>query len=107
FYPMNKLRNVGANWFMNPFETRRDLMKSHAITGRKYAGKVRQLVTGSTGLDSHEWGVTLFSHDLFQIKSIVYEMRFDEVSAVYAEFGDFYIGIQLGLSELLQRLQLS
>lgn len=107
FYPMNKLRNVGANWFMNSFETRRELMKSHAITGRKYAGKVRQLVTGSTGLDSHEWGVTLFAHDLFQIKSIVYEMRFDEVSAVYAEFGDFYIGIQMGVGELLEQLNLS
>lgn len=107
FYPMNKLRNVGANWYSTPFEQRRELMKGHARTGRTYAGKVRQLITGSTGLDSHEWGVTLFAHDLFQIKSIVYEMRFDEVSAVYAEFGDFYIGIQLGVSELLERLNLS
>ena len=107
FYPMNKLRNVGANWWMLDFEKRRELMGSHARTGRKYAGKVRQLVTGSTGLDTHEWSVTLFAHDLFQIKSIVYEMRFDEVSAVYAEFGDFYIGIQLGLSDLLKRLQLT
>ena len=107
FYPMNKMRIVGANWYSNDFDTRRELMKSHAKTGRTYAGKIRQLITGSTGLDTHEWGVTLFAHDLFQVKSIVYEMRFDEVSAKYAEFGDFYIGIQLGVSELLERLNLS
>jgi chlorite dismutase len=82
-------------------------MGSHARTGRKYAGKVRQLVTGSTGLDTHEWSVTLFAHDLFQIKSIIYEMRFDEVSAVYAEFGDFYIALQLPIPALLERLQLT
>jgi peroxiredoxin len=107
FYPMNKLRNVGANWWATEFSKRRELMAGHARTGRKYAGKVRQLVTGSTGLDTHEWSVTLFAHDLFQIKSIVYEMRFDEVSAVYAEFGDFFIGIQLPLPELAKRLLLA
>ena len=67
---------------------------------------MRQLITGSTGLDSHEWGVTLFSHHSSDIKGIVYEMRFDEVSAKYAEFGDFYIGIQLPLNELFQRVAL-
>ena len=75
-------------------------MKGHAKTGRKYSGKILQLISGSTGLDEHEWGVTLLAHDTYQIKSIVYEMRFDEVSARYAEFGDFYIGMQLPLDEL-------
>lgn len=103
FYPMSKRRNVGANWYAQDFAKRRELMGGHAKTGRKYAGKVRQLVTGSTGLDSHEWGVTLFAHDLFQIKSIVYEMRWDEVTTQYGEFGDFFIGIQLPVSALLER----
>ena len=104
FYPMSKRRSVGANWYANDFAKRRELMGGHAKTGRKYAGKVRQLITGSTGLDSHEWGVTLFAHDVFQVKSIVYEMRFDEVSAKYAEFGEFFIGIQLPLDELFRRV---
>jgi chlorite dismutase len=107
FYPMSKRRNVGANWYANDFAKRRELMGGHAKTGRKYAGKVRQLITGSTGLDSHEWGVTLFAHDIFQVKSIVYEMRFDEVTTQYGEFGDFYIGIQPPTAELLQRVMLA
>ncbi len=107
FYPMSKRRNVGANWYANEFAKRRELMGGHAKTGRKYAGKVRQLITGSTGLDSYEWGVTLFAHDVFQIKSIVYEMRFDEVTAQYGEFGDFYIGLQVPTGELLQRVMLA
>lgn len=106
FYPMSKRRNVGANWYAQEFETRRELMSGHARTGRKFSGKVRQLITGSTGLDSHEWGVTLFAHDIFNIKTIVYDMRWDEVTTQYGEFGDFYIGIQLNGSELMQRLQL-
>ena len=104
FYPMSKRRNDGNNWFLLPYAERRRLMGSHAVTGRKYHGKVRQLVTGSTGLDEHEWGVTLFAHDTYQIKSIVYEMRFDEVSARYAEFGDFVIGLQLPLDEVFRRV---
>ncbi len=106
FYPMNKCRRDTNNWYALPFSERRRLMGGHAITGRKYSGRVRQLITGSTGLDSHEWGVTLFSHTTTDIKSIVYEMRFDEVSAKYAEFGDFYIGIPLPLDELFRRVQL-
>src|SRR5439155_12980036 len=74
--------------------------------GREFAGKVKQLITGSTGLDDAEWGVTLFARDTFQIKAIVYKMRFDAVSAEYADFGEFYIGIQLALDELFRRLQL-
>lgn len=79
-------------------------MKGHAVTGRKYSGKILQLITGSTGLDEYEWGVTLLAKDTIEIKNIVYEMRFDEVSARYAEFGDFYIGMQLPLNELFKRI---
>ncbi|HEX2748663.1 MAG TPA: hydrogen peroxide-dependent heme synthase [Verrucomicrobiales bacterium] len=106
FYPMSKRRNDGNNWFAQPFAERRKLMAGHATTGRKYSGRVRQLITGSTGLDEHEWGVTLFAHNTSAIKEIVYEMRFDEVSARFAEFGDFYIGIQLPLDELFRRVLL-
>jgi chlorite dismutase len=74
------------------------------LTGRAYSGRILQLITGSTGLDTHEWGVTLLAKDPIDIKSIVYEMRFDEVSARYGEFGDFYIGMQLPLDELFRRV---
>lgn len=104
FYNMNKRRNVGQNWYAHTFDERRQLMAGHARVGRTWAGKIRQLITGSTGLDEAEWGVTLFAHDTHHIKGIVYEMRFDEVSAQYAEFGDFYIGLQLPTDELLTRV---
>lgn len=104
FYNMNKRRNVEQNWYNSDFETRRKLMGGHARVGRTWAGKIRQLITGSTGLDAAEWGVTLFAHDTYNVKGIVYEMRFDEVSAVYAEFGDFYIGLQLPFAELMARV---
>lgn len=106
FYNMSKRRGEERNWYSLPFEERRKLMLGHGTVGRKYAGKVKQLITGSTGLDDAEWGVTLFAHDTFQIKSIVYEMRFDPVSADYGDFGEFFIGIQLPLDELFRRLQL-
>ena len=106
FYNMSKRRSEPRNWYSLPYEERRKLMKGHATVGREYAGKVKQLITGSTGLDDAEWGVTLFARDTFQIKSIVYQMRFDPVSADYAEFGEFFIGIQLPLDELFRRLQL-
>ncbi|HJX98325.1 MAG TPA: hydrogen peroxide-dependent heme synthase [Chthoniobacterales bacterium] len=106
FYNMSKRRGEARNWYALPFDKRRKLMKGHANVGRQYAGKVKQLITGSTGLDDAEWGVTLFARDTFQIKSIVYEMRFDPVSAEYAHFGEFFIGIQLPLDELFRRLQL-
>jgi chlorite dismutase len=106
FYNMTKRRGEHRNWYSLPFEERRILMNGHARVGRQYAGKVKQLITGSTGLDDAEWGVTLFAHDTYQIKSIVYQMRFDEVSAAYADFGEFYVGIQLPLDELFRRLQL-
>ena len=106
FYNMSKRRGEQHNWYSLPFEDRRKLMLGHGAVGRTYAGKVKQLITGSTGLDDAEWGVTLFARDTFQIKSIVYEMRFDPVSADYGEFGEFYIGLQLPLDELFRRLQL-
>lgn len=104
FYPMSKRRSGKDNWYSLDFPTRRELMKSHAITGRKYSGRILQLITGSTGLDEAEWGVTLLAKDTIDIKSIVYEMRFDTVSARYADFGDFYIGMQLPLDELFRRV---
>ena len=106
FYPMSKRRgsHPDYNWFGTEYDERRLLMKGHATTGRKYSGKILQLISGSTGLDEHEWGVTLLAHDTYQIKAIVYEMRFDAVSARYGEFGDFYIGLQLPLDELFRRI---
>jgi peroxiredoxin len=106
FYNMSKRRGEQRNWYALPYDERRKLMKGHAAVGREFAGKVKQLITGSTGLDDAEWGVTLFARDTFQVKAIVYEMRFDPVSAEYADFGEFYIGIQLPLDELFCRLQL-
>lgn len=106
FYPMSKRRDEGQNWYSLDFEARKELMQGHARVGRTYSGRVLQLITGSTGLDDGEWGVTLFAHTTSDIKAIVYEMRFDEVSAKYAEFGEFYILLQLPLDALLRRLSL-
>jgi chlorite dismutase len=107
FYPMSKRRGgAGQNWYALDFEARKKLMGGHARVGRTYAGRVLQLITGSTGLDDMEWGVTLFAKTTSEIKAIVYEMRFDEVSAQYAEFGDFFIGLQLPLDALFARLNL-
>lgn len=104
FYPMDKRRQGEDNWYMLPMEDRRSLMRSHGMIGRKYAGKVKQIITGSVGFDDYEWGVTLFSDDVLQFKKLVYEMRFDEVSARYGEFGSFFVGNLLdekGVEELL------
>jgi len=106
FYPMSKRRAPEQNWYALDFDTRKALMGGHARVGRTYSGRVLQLITGSTGLDSMEWGVTLFAKTTSEIKSIVYEMRFDEVSAKYADFGDFFIGLQLPLDTLFARLNL-
>jgi len=106
FYNMSKRRGEQRNWYSLPFSERRRLMAGHAKVGREYAGKIKQLITGSSGLDDAEWGVTLFAHDTFQVKAIVYQMRFDAVSAEYADFGEFYIALQLPLDELFRRLQL-
>jgi chlorite dismutase len=107
FYPMSKRRGTeGQNWYALPFEKRKELMLGHAKVGRKWHGKILQLITGCTGLDDWEWGVTLLAHDPMDLKGIVYEMRFDEVSAQYAEFGEFYVGLQLPMDEIFRRLML-
>jgi hydrogen peroxide-dependent heme synthase len=93
FYPMSKRRNVGQNWFTLPYDDRKALMMEHGASGRKFAGRVLQVVTGSTGLDDFEWGVTLFCVHPDDIKEVVYTMRYDEASAMYAEFGTFYVGM--------------
>jgi hydrogen peroxide-dependent heme synthase len=92
FYPMDKRRQGNDNWYMLPMDERRKMMRSHGMIGRQYAGKVKQIITGSVGFDDYEWGVTLFSDDVLQFKKLVYEMRFDEVSARYGEFGTFFVG---------------
>ena len=93
FYPMSKRRYGDDNWFALPFEERKRLMLGHGNVGRQYAGRITQLITGSTGFDDWEWGVTLFADDPDAIKDIVYEMRFDEASARFAEFGPFVVGL--------------
>jgi chlorite dismutase len=92
FYPMTKRREASQNWYTLSLEERSRLMQSHGLTGRRYAGKVQQVITGAIGLDAWEWGVTLFAKDALDFKKLVTDMRFDEVSARYAEFGDFYVG---------------
>jgi chlorite dismutase len=92
FYPMSKKREGHANWFATPYEERNEMMMEHGKSGRTFAGRVTQLVTGSTGLDDHEWGVTLFAASPDVIKAVVYTMRFDKGSALYGEFGAFYVG---------------
>jgi hydrogen peroxide-dependent heme synthase len=92
FYPMDKKRDGQDNWYMLPMEERRQMMRSHGMIGRKYAGKVTQLISGSVGLDDWEWGVTLFADDPVIFKKLVYEMRFDEASARFGDFGSFFVG---------------
>jgi peroxiredoxin len=106
FYPMSKRRAGDDNWFTLDFDARKRLMAGHARVGRTYAGRVLQLITGSTGLDDWEWGVTLLADDPVALKEIVYEMRFDEVSARYAEFGPFLTGLVLEPSDALARVGL-
>lgn len=107
FYPMNKRRQGADNWYVLDFPTRKRLMAGHARVGRKFAGRISQLITGSTGLDDWEWGVTLMAHQVDALKEIVYEMRFDEVSARYAEFGPFYVNLRLTPTALWSHLRLS
>jgi len=92
FYPMSKRRVADDNWYRLEFERRKELMLGHGAVGRTFRGRVLQLITGSTGLDDWEWGVTLFGRTLEDLKDCVYQMRFDEASARYAEFGPFYVG---------------
>jgi len=107
FYPMSKRRTPADNWFALDFDERKRLMAGHAQVGRSYAGRVLQLITGSTGLDDWEWGVTLFADDPAALKEIVYEMRFDEVSTRYAEFGPFVTGLVLEPADALERVGLT
>lgn len=106
FYPMNKRRDGADNWYMLSMDERRTMMRSHGMIGRQYAGKVKQIITGSVGYDNWEWGVTLFADDPIQFKKLVYEMRFDEVSARFGDFGDFYVGNLLTADKLGELLKL-
>ena len=99
FYPMTKRRTGAENWYTLDVAERSRLMKDHGMTGRKYAGRVFQVITGSVGFDEWEWGVTLFARDPLEFKRIVTEMRYDEASALYGEFGRFFTGIRLAPEE--------
>jgi peroxiredoxin len=105
FYPMDRRRGEDKNWYMLPIEERARQMNEHGLVGRRYAGEVRQIITGSIGFDDWEWGVDLFAEDPLVFKKLIYEMRFDQVSAVYALFGQFYVGVRCpasGLEKLLR-----
>ena len=104
FYPMSKRRNADQNWYTLPYEAREQLMQGHGKVGRTFAGRILQLITGSTGLDDFEWGVTLFGVHPDDLKDVVYTMRYDEASAVYAEFGPFYTGVVGTPEEVLTEL---
>ncbi|MEY3176085.1 MAG: hypothetical protein RLZZ436_3999 [Planctomycetota bacterium] len=106
FYPMNKIRHPLANWYTEPFSVRSDLMAEHATSGIRFAGRVSQLITASTGFDDWEWGVTLWSRAPEHVKDIVYSMRFDRASARYAEFGPFYIGYVMETADALKHLRI-
>jgi chlorite dismutase len=100
FYPMNKRRGEQKNWYAEPVEDRGRMMRDHGVIGRHYAGAVTQIISGSIGYDDWEWGVDLFADDPLVFKKLIYEMRFDEASAWYAEFGPFYTGLQFSPREL-------
>ncbi len=101
FYPMSKRRGDEHNWYALPYEEREQLMRQHGKSGRDFKGRVLQVVTGSTGLDDWEWGVTLFGVHIDDLKDCVYKMRFDEASTLYAEFGAFYTGLVGTVDEVL------
>jgi chlorite dismutase len=100
FYPMSKRREQGANWYSLPYDERSTLMHEHGTSGRKFAGRIVQLITASTGLDEHEWGVTLFGNHTDDLKDVVYTMRFDRASAIFADFGHFYVGMITPVEQL-------
>jgi chlorite dismutase len=101
FYPMSKRRVPEQNWYTLPYDERKELMLEHGASGRNFAGRVLQVVTGSAGLDDYEWGVTLFAQHPDDLKEVVYTMRFDRASAHYAEFGPFYAGMVAPLADVL------
>jgi len=100
FYPMSRRREGDENWYTLEKDVRGKLLYEHSKTGRKYAGKVKQVITGSIGFDHMEWGVTLFAHDVLQLKKIVYEMRFDETTSRYGEFAEFFVGNHLAKEDV-------
>ena len=104
FYPMSKRRVVGANWYTLEYDERVELMHEHGASGRTFRGRILQLITGSTGLDDFEWGVTLFGVHPDDLKEVVYTMRYDRASALYGEFGAFYTGMVAPLPEVLDRI---
>ena len=104
FYPMDRRRGEDKNWYQLPIEERARQMNEHGLVGRRYAGEVRQIITGSIGFDDWEWGVDLFADDPLVFKKLIYEMRFDQVSAVHALFGHFYVGVRVAAASLDQLL---
>jgi peroxiredoxin len=100
FYPMDRKRGENINWYILPIEERQRQMEEHGMVGRRYAGKVQQIITGSIGFDDWEWGVDLFADDPLVFKKLIYEMRFDQVSAVYAAFGQFFVGVRCPVAKL-------
>ena len=104
FYPMDRRRGEEKNWYTLPLEERARQMNDHGLVGRRYAGEVRQIISGSIGFDDWEWGVDLFADDPLVFKKLIYEMRFDQVSAVYALFGQFYVGVRVPAAKLEQLL---
>jgi hydrogen peroxide-dependent heme synthase len=100
FYPMNKFRGEARNWYNEPIRERQRMMREHGMIGRHYAGRVNQIISGSIGFDDWEWGVDLFADDPLVFKKLVYEMRFDEASAIYGLFGSFYIGLRFPADQL-------
>ncbi|HBY59470.1 MAG TPA: heme-dependent peroxidase [Solibacterales bacterium] len=100
FYPMDRRRGEDKNWYQVPMAERQRMMHEHGLVGRRYADRVKQVISGSIGFDDWEWGVDLFAHDPLVFKRLIYEMRFDEVSAVYALFGTFYIGVRVPAADL-------
>lgn len=104
FYPMSKKREAHANWFRLPFDDRKELMAEHGKSGRTFAGRIVQYITGSSGLDDFEWGVTLFGVHVDDLKDVVYTMRFDEASAIYGDFGAFYTGMVTPVDELVHAI---
>ena len=105
FYPMDRKRGEQVNWYSVPFADRQRMMHEHGLIGRRYADQVKQIISGSIGYDDWEWGVDLFAEDPVVFKKLIYEMRFDEVSAVYALFGQFYIGVRLPVENLANWLR--
>jgi chlorite dismutase len=104
FYPMDRKRGEDKNFYTVPIEERQKQMEAHGLVGRRYAGRVQQIITGSIGFDDWEWGVDLFGEDPLVFKKLIYEMRFDEVSAVYALFGQFWVGIRVPAANVAELL---